>query len=64
MLSYMLCYNNQKGGINMKIDPVCNMSVDETKNPITCSYKEQTYYFCCAGCKEKFISNPDKYLKK
>ena len=24
----------------------------------------KTYFFCCAGCKGKFESNPAKYLKK
>ena len=24
----------------------------------------KTYYFCCAGCKKKFESNPDKFLNK
>jgi len=26
-------------------------------------YKGKTYYFCCAGCPEKFKNNPEKYLK-
>ena len=27
-------------------------------------YEGKTYYFCCAGCKEAFIKNPAKYIKK
>ena len=27
-------------------------------------YNEKTYYFCCAGCKEKFEKDPEKYTKK
>ena len=27
-------------------------------------YKGKTYYFCCAGCKEKFEKDPEKYTKK
>src|SRR5438270_6344486 len=42
-------------------DPVCGMSVD----PATAKYKLEhagkTYYFCSAGCLEKFRSNP-RYL--
>jgi YHS domain-containing protein len=31
---------------------------------ITHEYKEKTYYFCCAKCKEAFIKNPEKYTQK
>ncbi|MBX7104502.1 MAG: YHS domain-containing protein [Gemmataceae bacterium] len=31
---------------------------------ITVSYKGQTYYVCCTGCKDAFESNPEKYIKK
>jgi len=31
---------------------------------ITHEYKGKTYYFCCAGCKEAFIKNPEKYTQK
>lgn len=27
-------------------------------------YKGQKVYFCCAGCKEKFEKEPEKYLSK
>ncbi|MCM8786412.1 MAG: YHS domain-containing protein [Candidatus Omnitrophica bacterium] len=27
-------------------------------------YKGKLYFFCCPGCKEKFKSNPEKYLKE
>lgn len=27
-------------------------------------YNGKTYYFCCDGCKEKFVKDPDKYVKK
>jgi len=27
-------------------------------------YKGKKVYFCCAGCKEKFEKDPDKYLSK
>src|SRR5262249_12723561 len=29
---------------------------------ITVSYKGQTYYVCCTGCKDAFESNPEKYI--
>ena len=25
-------------------------------------YNSKTYYFCCGGCKEQFLKNPDQYI--
>lgn len=25
-------------------------------------YDGKTYYFCCGGCKEKFLAEPEKYI--
>ena len=27
-------------------------------------YKGKKVYFCCAGCPEKFLENPEKYIAK
>ncbi len=43
-------------------DPVCGMSVTRADAPST-QYKSKTYRFCCANCREKFISDPEKYLQ-
>ncbi len=48
----------------MAQDPVCRMSVDESKAAATSTYNENTYYFCSAGCKEKFDKEPEKYVKE
>ena len=45
-------------------DPVCGMDVKtdpEAAKP-TSVYKDQTYFFCCNGCKTKFEAEPEKYL--
>ena len=43
-------------------DPVCGMTVD----PATAKHKAEhagaTYYFCSAGCREKFVAEPERYL--
>ncbi len=26
-------------------------------------YNGKTYYFCCGGCKEKFLAEPEKYIE-
>ena len=43
-------------------DPVCGMEVDQSTEH-KADYDGKTYYFCSAGCKEKFESNPQKYAK-
>ena len=43
-------------------DPVCGMSVD----PATAKHKAEhagaAYYFCSAGCREKFVAEPARFL--
>jgi YHS domain-containing protein len=39
------------------------MNVEESKAAATSTYKEQTYCFCSAGCKERFEKEPEKYIK-
>jgi Cu+-exporting ATPase len=43
-------------------DPVCGMQVDTRTAGHKLSLGETTYYFCSAGCLEKFRTDPDKYL--
>ncbi len=31
---------------------------------IAVTYKGQTYYVCCSGCKDAFEENPEKILKE
>jgi hypothetical protein len=31
---------------------------------IRVSYKGQTYYVCCTGCKDEFNSDPEKYIRE
>ena len=48
-------------------DPVCGLKVDESKAKAAgfqSTYKNQTYYFCSAGCKEHFEKNPERYAAK
>lgn len=46
----------------MAKDPVCGMMVDSATAQFKSEYKEQTYYFCCAGCKRSFDKEPEKYV--
>jgi Cu+-exporting ATPase len=38
----------------MAIDPICGMTVDEAKG-LKANVDGQTFYFCSAGCREKFL---------
>jgi len=44
------------------IDPVCGMTVDPRKTPHHVEHGSGTVSFCSAGCRDKFIANPDRYL--
>jgi P-type Cu+ transporter len=41
-------------------DPVCGMTVT-ARSPHVVQHAGVSVYFCCAGCKEKFLAGPDKY---
>jgi Cu+-exporting ATPase len=43
-------------------DPVCGMTVDPATATATAEHAGTTYYFCCAGCAQKFRTAPDLYL--
>jgi len=45
-------------------DPVCGMSVNPTTAKHVYEHAGKTYYFCCAGCVEKFKANPAAFLNK
>jgi Cu+-exporting ATPase len=49
--------------VSQSKDPVCGMSVDPATAKHQADYHGQPYYFCSAGCRAKFIANPDQYLK-
>jgi xanthine dehydrogenase accessory factor len=43
-------------------DPVCGMTVAVTGETETLVYADVRYYFCCAGCRQRFEQNPIPYL--
>ncbi|MCJ2181745.1 cadmium-translocating P-type ATPase [Novosphingobium sp. 1949] len=44
-------------------DPVCGMSVDPASAKHSAEHDGQSYYFCCAGCRTKFLADPARYRK-
>jgi YHS domain-containing protein len=45
------------------VDPVCKMKV-KTQTAKTTVYNKVTYSFCSESCKQKFVAEPAKYVKK
>lgn len=43
------------------IDPVCNMEINTDTAAASSEYQGRTYYFCSAGCKQAFDSDPQRY---
>ncbi len=44
------------------LDPVCGMTVDPHTAKHRADYRGHAYYFCSAGCRTKFVADPQKYL--
>jgi xanthine dehydrogenase accessory factor len=44
-------------------DPVCGMTVTANTVSMPVDHEGVTYYFCCAGCRQKFSENPEAYIK-
>jgi Cu+-exporting ATPase len=51
------------GAAGQTHDPVCGMVVDSATAKNRAKHNGQTYYFCCGGCKTKFMADPGQYLK-
>ena len=45
-------------------DPVCGMTVNPAAAKHVWSYENNAYYFCASSCKEKFKSDPKRYLQR
>lgn len=44
-------------------DPVCGMTVDPLTSLHTAVHRDQTYWFCSAGCEAEFLKEPERYLR-
>ncbi|MFH1943864.1 MAG: YHS domain-containing protein [bacterium] len=42
----------------------CPVSGKPANPEVFTEYQGKKVYFCCEGCKEKFLASPEKYLKK
>jgi len=55
-------HQRQEAGAGGATDPVCGMNVDPHTAKHRADHQGHPYYFCCAGCRAKFIADPEKYL--
>ena len=44
-------------------DQVCGMTVDPLTSTNTAQHRDQTYWFCSAGCEAEFSKEPERYLR-
>jgi YHS domain-containing protein len=44
-------------------DPICGMDVDLTTSKHRAKHGGQTFHFCSARCHDKFVAEPERYLK-
>jgi Cu+-exporting ATPase len=58
------CHHEPSGNTDAAtaIDPVCGMSVAIDGAKHVAERSGSTYYFCSAGCREKFVGDPEHYL--
>ena len=56
------CGNHGDHLVRQVIDPVCGMSVDPQKTAHHATHAGNDYHFCSAGCRDKFVVDPDRYL--
>src|ERR1051326_596329 len=59
---HVINYSHKEHSIMVK-DPVCGMTVDETRATLRSEFRGHPYYFCSAGCKVKFDAAPDRYIR-
>ncbi|WP_090757577.1 heavy metal translocating P-type ATPase [Paracoccus chinensis] len=49
-------------GAHQVKDPVCGMMVDPHATQHKAEHAGRPYYFCSAGCRAKFLAEPERYL--
>jgi xanthine dehydrogenase accessory factor len=43
------------------LDPICGMTVEIATARHTALHAGRTWYFCCGGCRERFLAAPERY---
>ena len=56
------CAGKVDVGTAVSIDPVCGMKVDRAATSHLVESGGTAFHFCSAGCRAKFVADPDRYL--
>ncbi|PZU64007.1 heavy metal translocating P-type ATPase [Sphingobium sp.] len=56
------CCSEKSGRPAIIKDPVCGMTVDPAATAHHAEHAGATYHFCSAGCRAKFIADPEKFI--
>jgi len=43
------------------VDPICGMTVEIATARNTAEHAGRTWYFCCGGCRARFLAEPERY---
>jgi Cu+-exporting ATPase len=43
-------------------DPVCGMEIEKANAVAAADYNDETFYFCSASCRERFLSAPQRFV--
>jgi YHS domain-containing protein len=52
----------EPGSAEVAVDPVCHMEVAIAGAKHVAEVAGVTYYFCCPGCRARFVKDPQRYL--
>jgi YHS domain-containing protein len=67
------CKKKSEPAAQPKVEEVASVAIEQTTCPVMggainesifTEYQGKKVYFCCAGCKEKFEKEPEKYMAK
>jgi xanthine dehydrogenase accessory factor len=45
------------------VDPVCGMTVPADGSRPHADHAGTTYHFCCGGCRDRFVADPDQFVE-
>ena len=60
--AHTCCADKTSDGSATVKDPVCGMTVDPATTAHRADHGGKDYFFCSAGCRTRFIADPDRYL--
>ena len=45
------------------VDPVCGMQIESGEAAGQAMYENVTYFFCSEDCRDRFMANPQEFVK-